>query len=877
MKFSPIRRCVAAITGVLGFCALAIPASAETIYFDNFNDQQNINTGGPYTQTLAGTVPTTRSGTLGGSASAVWGSGAEVGGWGQRDYADSNVATPTSSNFLAFSPDSSRVYTVEATIDTTPLGGADPGGTGSWFTLGFTGSQHNWNGSDGSTIDTAHLVRWYSNQVTTITYTVSGADLVAAGIQYVGWITDRPGTVNLNAAGQVRIDNFKLTSGVPNPTLTYDGNGSDGGDIPTDGSSPYTYGATATTLGDGTMTRSGYSFVNWNTAADGSGTNYNPGDAFTITNNTTLYARWLAIGSYTLTYSGNGNTAGSPPVDGSSPYAGGSTVTVLGNTGSLERVSHSFSGWNTAADGMGTNYSPDDTFSISANTTLYARWTPGPDYVWDNLAATDNWNTTDGNWSGATWGNSAANNAFFTTVGGAIFLDPGIVAGSVNFGHASANVPNANLYDGDLTASSLTVQGYGSNSGTYATNPTLGIDSTVAITGDAAVGRANLNIIGGTFTADRIISAPASADWGRLVISGGSVTATNGIDGSANTGATFAIDLNGGELRTPSVNVADREQGTNNNAWLTFNGGELTATGADNANFIQLYGGGGNTYVASGGAIINTNSLNIGILANLLDAGGGLTKNGAGTLTLGGTNTYAGNTIVSAGTLVLAENAQLRFVVDESPAANMVTGTGTAIFNGAFNIDTTAVPGTTGYIWLLVDRANLTGESFDHVTFSVIGFTEKADGVTWEMTDARGIWTFSEDTGELTLDVGSDYDDWFNANGVTGGENDDDDSDGLTNFEEYAFGLIPNSGSSVNPISAGLDKTSGIFSYTRRLQSLTGLTYTVWYSTDLATWTEDTGAAEGTPAANGEVETVPVTVSNALLTNSRLFIQVRAQ
>ncbi|MBN8460800.1 MAG: InlB B-repeat-containing protein [Verrucomicrobia bacterium] len=876
MKLLTIRRCIAAVAGVFGFCALAIQASADTIYYDDFNDQQNLNAGGPYTQTLAGSVPTTRSGTQGGSASATWLAGVESGGWGQRDYADNNVATPTSSNFLAFSPDSSRVYTVEATIDTTPLGGADPGGTGSWFTLGFTSSQHNWNGSDGSTIDTAHLVRWYSNQVATITYTVSGADLVAAGIQYVGWITDRPGTVNLNGSGQVRIDNFKLTSGVPNPTVTYDGNGSDGGSIPTDPGSPYTYGGTATVVGAGTMTRTGFNFNGWNTAANGTGTDYSPAATFTIENNTTLYAKWIPVGSYTLTYNGNGNTTGSVPVDANNPYLGGSTVTVLGNTGALTKLSYSFSGWNTAADGNGTTYNPADTFAINADTTLYARWTPGPDYIWNDAALTGNWNTTDANWNGAAWSNSATNNAFLTTVGGAIVLDTGIVAGSVNFGNASANAPSVNLYDGDLTAASLTVQGYGSNSGSYATNPTLGMDSTVAVTGDAAVGRANLNIIGGTFTADRIISAPVSADWGRLVVSGGTVTATNGVDGSAHTSATFAIDLNGGELRTPSVKVADREQGTNNNAWLTFNGGKLTATGADNANFIQLYGGGGNTYVASGGAIIDTNSLNIGILANLLDAGGGLTKEGAGTLTLGGTNTYAGDTIVNSGTLVLADNAQLRFVVDESPAANMVTGTGTATFNGDFNIDTSAVPGTTGYIWLLVDRANLTGESFDPNTFNVVGFTQKIDGVTWEMTDARGIWTFSEDTGELTLDVGSDYDDWFNANGVTGGENDDDDADGLTNFEEYAFGLVPNNGTSVNPISAGIDKTSGIFSYTRRLQSLTGLTYTVWYSTDLSTWTEDTGATEGTPAVSGQVETVPVTVSNGLLANPKLFIQVRA-
>ena len=104
------------------------------------------------------------------------------------------------------------------TVDTTPLGGSDPGGTSSWFTVGFTSSQHHWDGvTDTGTIAVGQLVRWYSNSVTTISYTVAGADLVAAGIQYVGWITDRPGTVNLNPNNQqIKIDNFSLTA-VPEP------------------------------------------------------------------------------------------------------------------------------------------------------------------------------------------------------------------------------------------------------------------------------------------------------------------------------------------------------------------------------------------------------------------------------------------------------------------------------------------------------------------------------------------------------------------------------------------------------------------------------------------------------------------------------------
>ena len=72
----------------------------------------------------------------------------------------------------------------------------------------------------------------------------------------------------------------------------------------------------------------------------------------------------------------------------------------------------------------------------------------------------------------------------------------------------------------------------------------------------------------------------------------------------------------------------------------------------------------------------------------------------------------------------------------------------------------------------------------------------------------------------------------------------------------------------------------GTFSYTRRNSALTPpLSYTVWYSTSLGegNWIKDTGAIEGTRVLDGEVETVPVTVSPALLVHPKLFIQVRAE
>jgi len=254
---------------------------------------------------------------------------------------------------------------------------------------------------------------------------------------------------------------------------------------------------------------------------------------------------------------------------------------------------------------------------------------------------------------------------------------------------------------------------------------------------------------------------------------------------------------------------------------------------------------------------------------------GNLVKEGSGMITLAGINTYTGNTTIDNGTLELADDGQLTFVVSDF-SSNSVGGFGIATIKGDFSIDTSAVTGTTGWTWTLVNLAGLDPTSAFDSTFSVIGFDDTDNDGVWTMSDAKGDWSFSEDTGELTLVIGADYDTWKSANGVTGGENDDDDNDGLTNHEEYAFGLDPAAGSSVNPIAVPLDKTTGTFSYTRRLQSKTGLTYTIWTSTDLEDWAEDTDATEGTPTVNGDVETVPVTLSSPP-TASALFIRVQAE
>ena len=77
---------------------------------------------------------------------------------------------------------------------------------------------------------------------------------------------------------------------------------------------------------------------------------------------------------YTVTYDANGATSGDVPTD-DNEYSEEDEVTVLGNTGNLEKTNYIFSGWNTQNDGEGTDYDKDDTFEITSDVTLYAKWT----------------------------------------------------------------------------------------------------------------------------------------------------------------------------------------------------------------------------------------------------------------------------------------------------------------------------------------------------------------------------------------------------------------------------------------------------------------------------------------------------------------------
>ncbi len=154
---------------------------------------------------------------------------------------------------------------------------------------------------------------------TSATLTISNTSTNMSGTKYRCAITHGNATTNSNAA-TLTVNPVSVTT----YTVTYNGNGNTGGSVPTDSAS-YASGSIVTVLGNtGSLAKTGYTFVGWNTAADGTGTTYAVGNTFTITGNTTLYAQWTKNSSGSST--GGGSTGG----DAAATYY---TITATAGTG----------------------------------------------------------------------------------------------------------------------------------------------------------------------------------------------------------------------------------------------------------------------------------------------------------------------------------------------------------------------------------------------------------------------------------------------------------------------------------------------------------------------------------------------------------------
>ena len=216
--------------------------------------------------------------------------------------------------------------------------------------------------------------------------------------------------------------------------VTYNGNGSNSGTVPTDEKSPYVEDAEVTVKGLGDLKRTDATFIGWSftqkgliiAKSDEPTDLKKENDKFTIKTDTTLYATWAVdkkgpngqgdnVPDYLqngVTYNGNHSTSGAAPTDDNLYNA--NTQVEVKDSGSLVRTGAAFVGWSftqkelikKASDLPSDLKTKGQNFTITQDTTLFAVWgedktgpngTPDgkPDYSQDGVTYYANGGTGD--------------------------------------------------------------------------------------------------------------------------------------------------------------------------------------------------------------------------------------------------------------------------------------------------------------------------------------------------------------------------------------------------------------------------------------------------------------------------------------------------
>ena len=196
----------------------------------------------------------------------------------------------------------------------------------------------------------------------TKTFNVSYDTAGNATLEVLAWAS----TNNDNITSGVNGETISLTNiGPPTYTVVYKGSTNDDYGFP---ASQTANSNTAITLSTHKPARPGYTFKNWNTVQNGSGTAYAPGASFTGSGGTIyLYAQWT-INTYSVAYNANGGS-GAP----SAQTKTHGTALTLSST-KPTRTNYNFLGWGVSSSSTTASYAAGASYTTDAAITLYAVW-----------------------------------------------------------------------------------------------------------------------------------------------------------------------------------------------------------------------------------------------------------------------------------------------------------------------------------------------------------------------------------------------------------------------------------------------------------------------------------------------------------------------
>jgi len=511
-----------------------------------------------------------------------------------------------------------------------------------------------------------------------ISITVPGqGTLVHSGKIFGGWNTQANG-----GGTNYAIDApFRVTSNVTlyakwqsavQYTVTYHANGASGA-VPT--AQSVDPGTEITLPGAGTMIYSGKKFSGWNTQANGSGTNYAEGAAYTVNGNVILYAKWQDL--YTVTFSANSATGAAPDAQ---TVASGTVITLPGEE-TMIYAGKMFDGWNTQANGGGTSYAEGTPYTVNANITLYAKWinlpieTPGTTLA-DKL----------------TWlaSNAASNNTYII----ALDYDEGIGPQTLSYSGKS----NITLRMKNTVMRTVSLSSNGTLF-TIGSGVTLILDSNITLQGrsnsvdDYLYGLVRVNSNGTLImNAGTKITGNTNTSASRhLSVYGGGISVING---------TFT--MNGGEISgNTAFNSSTYYSSNSSNYYCSYGGGVYVGGGTFTMNDGKISGntvrstsinGGGGVYVNSGTFTMNGGEISGNTASSSYSGsysiyvyGGGVYVN-QGTFTKNGGTIYGSNGDVTSNTVenysgtLLDNRGHAVYVGSSSPAKTMENTVGPGVY-----------------------------------------------------------------------------------------------------------------------------------------------------------------------------------------------------
>lgn len=566
---------------------------------------------------------------------------------------------------------------------------------------------------------------------------------------------------------------------------------------------------------------------------------------------------------------------------------------ILSGTGSTNKVTGIIA--NQAPNAAGTN--SQGTGAVSVSKTGDSSWELTGDNTYTGattvsagtlsltgnrtVAASGTFNV--GNLTGNTGTLNISNGSFTIGTGGSTFL---VGNGTASTGIMNQSGGNLTTIGNQLLIGNGTATGIYNLSGGTLTTIASSLGVTVGVnTGTTATfnlsGTGTLSMpVNSTLQICRSDNSPATGVTGTFTQTGGTATvgilqiggsnttpvnnananATLSLTGGSFSAATFNV-LSGANSSTSTITIGGTAdvtlpafptaRGPAATATLNFDGGTLRPLTASTA----YLGGLTNAFIRAGGARFDVAGFNdITVSQSLLTApaspGGGLTKEGAGTLTLTGANTYTGATAVTAGALALEGG---------SHASPITVGNGASLgFTlGSPTVSTRPVTFSPG------SNVRISGTFISPASYTLM--TAASFSGTPVLESAPPGYTLVVEGGtvlRLNPPVANGFALWAStpAFGLAAADQDptdDPDNDGILNLVEYALNGHPAvSDPSILP-TLNASGSTFVFSYQRLGDSVSDTTQIFQYGSDVVGWTDVI-----VPVASATVGAATITVTN---------------